>query len=164
MMQPPQPLLDDLRNAGLIGCGLRSVVGAPTDVPGVPGAYLLLIGLAQATPLPIRRFAGINLPPGWYVYAGNAHGAGGMRARVARHLRRDKGAHWHVDHLTRAASLAAIGFTDFDECRLVDALHAAPAFDVPVPGFGSSDCRRCESHLHRWQRHGAEWITSLAGM
>ncbi len=149
-MRPPQPLIDDLRDAGLADGEPFSAVRSPTEIPHAPGAYLLLIRLAQPTPLPIARYAGIILPPGWYVYAGNANGAGGMRARIARHLRRDKRAHWHVDHLTRDASVTPICIADSDECRLVALLRALPAFVAPIPGFGSTDCRRCESHLHHW--------------
>ena len=33
------------------------------------------------------------------------------------------------------------------ECDLVEALRALAEVSVPVPGFGSSDCRRCPAHL-----------------
>lgn len=149
-MQPPRLLIDDLRHAGLAGSGPLSVDRAPADLPNGPGAYLLVIGLDRPVVLNIPRFAGVTVTPGWYIYAGSANGPGGMRARVARHLRRDKQVHWHVDHLTHAASLAAVCFPGSDECNLVERLTSASAFTVPVPGFGSTDCRRCESHLVRW--------------
>jgi hypothetical protein len=33
------------------------------------------------------------------------------------------------------------------ECGLLDRLLKAPGAAVPVPRFGSSDCRRCPAHL-----------------
>jgi hypothetical protein len=33
------------------------------------------------------------------------------------------------------------------ECDLLDRLLKAPGAVVPVPGFGSSDCRTCPAHL-----------------
>jgi Uri superfamily endonuclease len=38
-------------------------------------------------------------------------------------------------------------FPGGDECAIVAALKHLP---VPLPGFGSSDCRRCVSHLLAW--------------
>jgi len=140
-MQPPATLIDDLRAAGL--------PDAAAEAPDLPGAYLLLMELARPAVLSIPRFAGTALPAGWYVYAGSANGPGGLRARVARHLRRHKRIHWHVDHLTAGAAAAALCYPGGDECDLVATLAGEPAFTLPLPGFGSTDSRRCASHLLR---------------
>ena len=69
------------------------------DGPRASGAYALLIALDE----PLRVHAGARdatLAPGLYVYCGSARGPGGLAARLARHMRRDKRAHWHVDQLT----------------------------------------------------------------
>jgi Uri superfamily endonuclease len=111
-----------------------------------PGAYLLTITLAA--PLS-GRFARtpFTLAPGNYAYCGSANGPGGIAARVGRHLRAEKKAHWHVDQLTMAAAgISALGFPGGSECLLVERLVAAGA-TFPLPGFGSSDCRCCTSHL-----------------
>ena len=90
------------------------------------------------------------LQPGRYLYAGSARGPGGMRARLARHQRADKQTHWHIDRLTLAGTVpGAWIFPGGDECAIVAALSHLP---VPLPGFGSSDCRRCVSHLLAWPR------------
>ena len=87
------------------------------------------------------------LPAGLYLYAGSARGPGGIRARVARHLRRPKACHWHIDHLTRVAELEdAIAFPDGRECAIADFALARGA-QTPVPRFGASDCPRCAAHL-----------------
>ena len=107
--------------------------------------------ITEPTPeLEIRRVneTSFVVPPGWYVYAGNARGRGGIRGRVKRHLRRGKPPHWHVDRLTEAAeTMVAIAFAGGDECMLVQALLARPRFHAPVAGFGSTDCRVCPAHL-----------------
>jgi Uri superfamily endonuclease len=107
------------------------------DLPKLPGAYALLITLAKAT---------AGFAPGRYAYLGSARGPGGIRARCARHLRKDKTPHWHVDRLTVAADVVALAIMNGGECNLTERLLAAGA-TVPVPGFGSSDCRSCPAHL-----------------
>ena len=63
-------------------------------------------------------------------------------------MRRGKAIRWHVDGLTEAGTvLGAWTFPGGHECDLVAALSYLP---VPIEGFGSSDCRRCRSHLLRW--------------
>ena len=48
-----------------------------------------------------------------------------------------------------AAAKEAGALVSFDasECELVDLLTETGAFRSAVDGFGSSDCRRCTSHL-----------------
>jgi Uri superfamily endonuclease len=124
-------------------------VRSAAAAPGEAGAYALLIAI-QA-PLAVK--AGENsatLAPGLYLYCGSARGPGGLAARIARHMRKEKRAHWHVDQLTRSGSvLGAFVFPGGDECALNAALEALP---TPLKGFGSSDCRRCRSHLRFWSK------------
>ena len=122
----------------------------PESLPSAPGAYLLLARLAMPLSLRIRTLPPVVLAAGRYVYAGNARGPGGIRARVGRHLRRGKRFHWHIDHLTEAAAgLQAIAVPGGDECALLGALLAAGDCEVAVAGFGSTDCRACRGHLLR---------------
>jgi Uri superfamily endonuclease len=117
------------------------------------GAYLLLIMLAQPLRFALRR-RDLTLPAGTYAYAGSANGPGGIAARVARHMRKEKKPHWHIDGLTMAASeIKPLAFPGGNECSLVDRLLAAGC-DVPAPGFGSSDCRACPAHLLRLSTAG----------
>jgi Uri superfamily endonuclease len=119
------------------------------DLPSVPGAYALHFDLKTALAVPVARLGHPTLTPGTYVYAGSARGAGGIRARVARHLKPDKRPHWHVDYLSAVAVCTGVRvYPGGHECDLVADLLAAGA-TVPVPGFGSSDCRVCGSHLVR---------------
>jgi Uri superfamily endonuclease len=114
------------------------------------GAYILHITLEAPVHLAgMAHFTGF-LPPGSYAYAGSARGPGGLAARLGRHLKRDKTIRWHVDRLTvQAARLVPLIVPGGDECRLMAALLCLPGVCVPLPGFGSSDCRSCPAHLAR---------------
>ena len=119
-------------------------VETAATAPSESGAYALLVALDA----PLRVRAGgrdATLAPARYVYCGSAKGPGGLAARLARHMRREKRAHWHVDQLTRAGRvLGAWVFPGRSECEVNDALAGFP---TPVEGYGSSDCKRCRSHL-----------------
>ena len=122
-----------------------------TKLSGVPGAYALIIRSEVPRRLDITRLGAPVLGPGWYVYAGNAYGPGGLGARLNRHCRADKAAHWHVDQLTALGSIRALAVQpDGDECDIVATLAALGDFAHPVRGFGASDCRTCRSHLLFW--------------
>lgn len=93
-----------------------------------------------------------TLPAGWYAYCGSAYGPGGIRARLRRHFRRDKTLHWHVDHLTVLAEpIEALAIAQGSECAIAAHLTRTRLFEPALPGFGSSDCTTCPSHLLRWQ-------------
>ena len=118
------------------------------SLPSVPGAYVLVLQLARPVTLRIATLPSAEIGPGCYAYVGNAHGPGGIRARVRRHLRPDKKIHWHIDHLTAVAAIQSVAaHPDRNECDVVSALREDAGLGVPIVGFGSSDCRNCEAHL-----------------
>ena len=119
------------------------------ELPSAAGAYVLVIDTGKPIRVQIMGRTA-RLLPGGYFYCGSARGPGGIRARVGRHLKKGKTLRWHIDRLTAAAEIrnviVAPGGT---ECALFELLFALPGAEVPIPGFGSSDCRRCRSHLLR---------------
>lgn len=119
-------------------------------LPDAPGTYVLLIPLAAPAVINAgRRLSEVELAAGWYAYVGSAHGPGGLRARVMRHLRAEKKRHWHVDGLTTAAPVAEVWWQASPErleCDWAQQIAALPGIDQPVPGFGASDCG-CLTHL-----------------
>ncbi|MDJ0931196.1 GIY-YIG nuclease family protein [Breoghania sp.] len=123
-------------------------------LPETPGSYVVLIRFGKRLALDMPGLGNPVFARGWYAYCGSAHGPGGVRARVSRHLRHEKRLRWHVDRLTVAASeVRAAAFQGLSECDLVGGLLAVE-FTVPVPGFGSSDCATCPAHLLMWGRDG----------
>ncbi len=123
-----------------------------SEAPDLPGAYALLIRLDASLLAKAGRQA-VMLTPGRYIYCGSAKGPGGIAARLRRHMRRKKRAHWHVDQLTCAgATLGAWAVPGGDECALNEELAVFPS---PVEGFGSTDCPRCKSHLRFWPTDAA---------
>ena len=118
------------------------------DVPPLRGAYILAVELAAPLMVTLPGRPAASLGPGHYLYCGSARGAGGLRARLSRHMRRGKTVRWHIDRLTEAgAVLGAWFFPGGDECDLVTTLSS---LRVPIAGFGSTDCTRCRSHLLQW--------------
>ena len=121
--------------------------------PTEPGTYVLLIDVTDPLDLTVGKLGCFGLPPGCYAYVGSAHGPGGLRGRLARHVRRDRRRHWHIDYLTEVALVFYVYFrasTRRLECRWAQRLVGLPGASAPAPGFGSSDCRAgCLAHLVR---------------
>ncbi len=129
------------------------------------GSYILLVELASEKNALIGKLGYLFLPKAFYAYVGSA--MNGLEARLARHLRKEKGLHWHIDYLLKEAEIADIilcfgepfAFCHSEgakrpknpvqgklrmECFLAQAL--AKEFQS-IPGFGLSDCK-CQSHLY----------------
>ena len=47
----------------------------------------------------------------------------------------------------RADLAVVLAFPGGHECGLIERGRALPGASVPIPGFGSSDCRSCAAHL-----------------
>jgi Uri superfamily endonuclease len=101
-----------------------------------------------ATELETGRLGRIHFNPGCYAYLGSALGAGGLEARISRHLRCGKRRHWHIDYLLESADVVRIWTIAGNqrlECTLARLLTTFRGARV-VAGFGASDCN-CVSHL-----------------
>jgi Uri superfamily endonuclease len=126
------------------------------DERGLPprdarGTYVLFFRLDEALRVQVGRLGDATLPPGWLAYAGSALGPGGLQARLRRHLAPAKRVHWHIDALTMVHPpdfWLALADGTRRECEWAQRLAAHPRASIPVPGFGSSDCKRgCRAHL-----------------
>ncbi len=97
----------------------------------------------------------IRIPAGYYVYTGSALGAGGLRARLQRHIKGPARLRWHVDYLRAKAKLIEIWVAPGAQRREhLWARALAQVADGSIPRFGASDCR-CPSHLFRFGRRPA---------
>ena len=113
------------------------------------GTYALLIQLNQDITIVVGRLGTFRFPAGYYVYVGSAMGPGGLEARQARHRRREKALHWHIDYLLAHAEIVGIRTDESAErleCRWARDLLSRPGAEVVAPTMGSSDCA-CPSHL-----------------
>jgi len=131
--------------------GVASPTALAMTLPADKGCYALHLRLTQPRTLRIGQLGRFTFPSSEYIYVGSAFGSGGLRSRVGRHLRGDGRWHWHIDYLRSAADVHGCFYTVTDrplECEWSQALAALPNATIPVPHFGSSDCRsRCRSHL-----------------
>jgi Uri superfamily endonuclease len=116
------------------------------------GAYVLQFRLEATQSLAVGRLGTFTFRQGHYFYVGSARG--GLRGRLLRHLRGGR-RHWHVDYVLDRAVIEAVYVRcsiEAVECRLARVL--AETLEVPVRGFGSSDCA-CVSHLFYAAAEGA---------
>jgi sugar fermentation stimulation protein A len=110
------------------------------------GSYLLLLRISERKRIATGRLGELGFPSGWYVYVGSAKI--GLTARMARHLRKRKRFHWHIDFLRDQAveGLALpIRSSQNQECVIARALSGV--LTPHSPGFGCSDCS-CLTHLY----------------
>ena len=128
-----------------------------------PGTYLLILRNRSRQDLQVGRWGTLEVQPGYYLYVGSAFGPGGLRARVARHCRKDKPKHWHIDYLRAHALLTSVWYRHDPfraEHQWAAALASLPEA-LPLAGFGSSDCT-CKTHLFFMQAKPAR--ERFAGM
>ena len=113
--------------------------------------YSLLIKIEKKIALNVGRLGNFSFPKGYYVYTGRRRG--GVTARIQRHMRREKHLRWHIDYLTSTAEAKIIKVIVYDskaeeECKINKVISKMPKAEIPIPGFGNSDCRSgCRSHL-----------------
>jgi Uri superfamily endonuclease len=118
------------------------------------GAYVLFIDVKEPLSLPVGSFGIESFPAGSYAYVGSARR--GIASRVARHHRiaeqKTGKLHWHIDYLLANPQVHLTGeavMEDGVECELSLQIAQMKGVIVPIPGFGSSDCKSgCEAHLY----------------
>lgn len=123
------------------------------------GTYLLVLALDAAKQIEVGALGVWRFDPGIYAYAGSAMGPGGLKARLARHRRKDPGKslHWHIDYLRQHARVLETWQTpglDRLECSWAQTLATMPGARIAAPGFGASDCS-CETHLFHFAAYDA---------
>jgi Uri superfamily endonuclease len=119
------------------------------------GAYVLLLELQRAARLRVGALGSHEMSPGTYLYVGSARR--GLAARVARHARlsttKTGRVHWHIDSLLLHPQSRLIRvrlLIGDEECLVSRAVADCRGVEVPVRGFGSTDCRAgCQAHLYR---------------
>lgn len=109
------------------------------------GIYTLLIKLDKQQIISIGKLGEILFLYGCYAYIGSARN--GLESRLARHLKKEKTLHWHIDYFLLKAAVEEIIYSETEkdmECILASQLSQQLK---AIPHFGCSDCR-CISHLY----------------
>ncbi|AIU70756.1 endonuclease [Thermococcus eurythermalis] len=102
------------------------------------GSYFLIIRLDREKVIRTKGRA-FELRPGYYVYVGSAMNS--LEKRVARHFRKEKKLHWHIDYLLKEAGLLR-AYLIPSEVKLEEKLSLEVSrFGEPVPGFGAGDVK-----------------------
>lgn len=142
--------------------------GAWTSMPSAPGTYVLWLRREGSGPrIRVGSLGEMALRPGWYAYVGSALGPGGLGARIRHHLARSSRPHWHVDYLRphcRPCRAWIAGGGERREHHWAARLGTHGDSEVPLRGFGASDCR-CGAHLFRFpgELPGSALRRELAG-
>jgi Uri superfamily endonuclease len=119
----------------------------PDELPDAAGAYILEF-ICDGRSIEVGALGELDLPSGRLRYYGSAHGPGGLKARIERHLRDDGALHWHVDYLAAELDITRVAYsTELGECDLLQLDLDADDWHAPIPGFGASDCTTCPAHL-----------------
>ena len=145
--------------------GDRKHVGDQIDLRASPGTYALLLASVTDAVIRIGRLGSLRLQPGFYVYVGSALGPGGVRARLAHHMRSAERPHWHIDYIRTKTTLEGVWFCyrrKSRECGWARHFAKMTGVSVPMPGFGSSDCD-CESHLYFFKEFPAKGLAAKLG-
>jgi sugar fermentation stimulation protein A len=112
-----------------------------------PGTYILTIALQREAYIRVGSLGVLRFASGFYCYVGSA--LGGLYARLARHLHREKRLHWHIDYLLQNGQVEEIWYhlgPDRHECTWAHALSKVPGIVPYMARFGASDCA-CRTHL-----------------
>lgn len=119
------------------------------------GVYTLILFVSKETTMTIGSLGRQKFPMGYYSYAGSALGKGSsnLKHRISRHLRKEKRRFWHIDYLLADQNMSvetvvAAETNENMECILNSYMKKMSGAEVPVNGFGASDCKKnCGSHL-----------------
>ena len=126
------------------------------EIPLKKGNYILVFRLEERTGQNMSRFKDVILEHGYYLYCGSAHGNGGLKGRITRHLTRSSKKFWHIDFLKECLHPFEVWCqvsSEKNECSFCQFLLNQMGGEIPIKGFGSCDCRnKCESHLVWFQQ------------
>jgi len=121
------------------------------EIPSAAGDYVIAADMPAGCDLVIQSLGAKKLPAGIYLYCGSAHGPGGLKARIQRHLTSNARVFWHFDYLKPSIRILEAWWLADEgnhECEIAQFLVAMPDARTPVMGFGASDCgSHCPAHL-----------------
>ena len=116
------------------------------------GSYYLLMKLKEEREIPIGKRPPVRFPAGYYCYVGSAMNS--LEKRICRHMSKEKNKHWHIDWFLEHADIEDVKKIESKkrlECDISQDVEEI-SDNVPMKGFGSSDCRTCSSHLYHFKK------------
>lgn len=123
------------------------------------GDYMVVLNVRGDADIDIGARGTMHFPQGYYVYVGSAKK--NLAARLARHQRKRKQKHWHIDYLRQKADIVAvIPIRTADDLEHELAFAVSQAAEWRIDGFGCTDCA-CPSHLYGFGEnpiHNREFI------
>jgi sugar fermentation stimulation protein A len=109
------------------------------------GVYILVFYLPKNQQIGVGRIGPYQCKQGVYFYVGSAQH--NLSARLKHHARKKKPRRWHIDYISvKSKMLGAIIVPGPREQECILAKKLGEMFELPIPGFGASDCR-CGGHL-----------------
>ena len=109
------------------------------------GSYILFIKLNNNQNIKYGKKEKFVFKKGYYIYVGSALNS--LESRIERHLRNiNKKKFWHIDYLLIYGQILNIFYKENryrEECDIANLLKEK---FLPIPKFGSSDCK-CTTHL-----------------
>ncbi len=122
-------------------------------IPKEKGYYILLIKVNRDVNTRIGSLGLIKFRRGFYTYIGSAHGPGGLRARINRHLKKIKKPHWHIDYLLMNEDVFIVAIWCLITKESSQDLESLISRDLNahfyfIKGFGCTDKPSDLSHIH----------------
>lgn len=118
------------------------------------GSYLLVLHIEENETITIGELGEILFEKGYYVYVGSALNS--LSKRIARHKRKNKNLHWHIDYLTYVSkSIIDIPIITHQNLECFISQKISEISDKYIINFGSSDCK-CKSHLYYFKNNPLE--------
>ncbi len=114
------------------------------------GCYQLFFKLSENKIIKVGALGPLRFQAGIYIYSGS--GRKNLLQRIERHLSFSKKKFWHIDYLSSWSDFLfldiMIYFFRESECFFHQLFQKYTHAPIPVPGFGSTDCKNgCGSHL-----------------
>lgn len=128
--------------------------------------YMLVVEVSKSILIKLKKQC-FKIKPGVYIYIGSSRKPGLALSRIARHLRRKKKKHWHIDYLTTSTNTIIKGVflsrTKYKDCEY-ELTKLLLDMDLEyVPRFGSSDKKQEQSHLFRCSNDLDECLSNIYG-
>ncbi|MCD8501033.1 MAG: GIY-YIG nuclease family protein [Bacillaceae bacterium] len=108
--------------------------------------YAIYLSVESTTRIEVGKLGRFTFPAGTYIYIGSAKR--NIKARISRHLKKEKKQRWHFDYLRPYGEVVKVETFDdtISECKLYEMKMIEVNGRVMAKKFGSSDCK-CLSHL-----------------